>query len=113
MLPLSKTSYLIFSGDIVLEVNGTPVTSSDVIKPYLPTSGRHVALGYIPAGKQSTKRAKSPVNHSTAEGSRVKRARNLHDKVRRLQDIAIIGPRLSFSKEGQISLVRSRSVSHI
>ena len=69
-------------GDILLEVNGNKISSSDIIKPYLSTSGRHVVIAYIPVGKQARKPAKSIQNHSSSEGSRVKRARNLHDRVR-------------------------------
>ena len=74
--------FIIFSGDIIIEVNGTTVTSSDIVKPYLNTNGRHVALGYIPSGKHSSKRDKSLSSRKVPfEGSRVKRARTLHDRV--------------------------------
>ena len=79
-----QTNKLYFTGDIILEVNGTTVTSSDVIKPYLTTNGRHVTLGYIPSGKPSKKRDRALSKRKVpSEGSRVKRARTLHDKVSR------------------------------
>ena len=85
------STIILFTGDIILEVNGTTVTSADAIKPYLTTNGRHVALGYIPSGKPSKKRDKSLSRRRVpSEGSRVKRARTLHDRVSRLIIPAVI-----------------------
>ena len=72
----------ISSGDIILEVDGHPVQSSDVIKPYLTTSGRRITVAYVSIGNRVGKRAKLMKTHSLSEESRVKRARNLHDRVR-------------------------------
>ena len=69
-------------GDIILEVDGQPVQSSDVIKPYLTTSGRRIVVAYVSIGSRVGRRTRLMKTHSLSEESRVKRARNLHDRVR-------------------------------
>ena len=66
---------------MILEVNGQTVHSADVIKPFLSTSGRRVSVTYVSVGNHVGRRAKTIKSRSLSEGSRVKRARNLHDRV--------------------------------
>lgn len=70
-------------GDIIIEANGRPVHSPNDIKMLLPINSRVVPLSYIPVGKpQTVKNTDKLVNGKpSTEGSRVKRAKDLHDMV--------------------------------
>ncbi|KAL4240243.1 Delphilin [Mactra antiquata] len=74
-------------GDVIVEVNGKTVKTSEDVRPFLGTSLGRVTMTLIPLGKYNSSH---PVTRqqsvgtsvkTVTEGSRVKRAKDLHEKV--------------------------------
>ncbi|XP_053389051.1 delphilin-like isoform X2 [Mercenaria mercenaria] len=109
-------------GDVIVEVNGNPVYTVNDLKPYLGSHSRRVSLSVIPLGKYShpSTPAKTPTESNgkhVSEGSRVKRAKDLHDKMNEIlgddyeKKMAIVGVLKQYAEDRDIDmLARALSV---
>ena len=90
---VDSSNLFVFEGDIVLEVNGQSVMKSQEVTDMLHDQMRRMTLSIVPLGKQKHINGKvrklshkPPVvgmlhQKTPPGGSRIKRARHIHDKV--------------------------------
>jgi hypothetical protein len=77
---------MIFTGDILLEINGFSIRKQEDIRPFLSGRLRRLSISVIPTGKRKEYKHAVKKNvqgqNSTGEWGRVKRAKSLHERVR-------------------------------
>jgi len=80
---MGHSVYFLIIGDIIIEANARPVRSPHDLKLLLPVHSRVVPLTYIPVGKPQSPVTpdKSTNGKPAGDGSRVKRAKDLHVRV--------------------------------
>ncbi|XP_052262977.1 delphilin-like [Dreissena polymorpha] len=110
-------------GDIIIEANGKSVRHVGDIKQFLPIHNRTVPMSFIALGKPTAKTQLTRVlkqDHDRSpgsEGSRVKRAKSLHDQMNEIlgedyeKKMAVVGVLKQYAEDRDIDmLARALSV---
>ncbi|XP_021359852.1 delphilin-like isoform X2 [Mizuhopecten yessoensis] len=100
-------------GDIVLEVNGQSVMRTEDMTDVLQGNLRRLTISIIPVGKQKeTGGTVRKVKHkSPTGGSRIQRARNLHNKMNEIlgddyeKKMAVVGVMKQFAEDRDIDIL--------
>ncbi|XP_060080140.1 delphilin-like [Ylistrum balloti] len=100
-------------GDIVLEVNGQNVMRTEDMIDVLQGNLRRLTIGIIPVGKQKETggNIRKVKHRSPTGGSRIQRARNLHNKMNEIlgddyeKKMAVVGVMKQFAEDRDIDIL--------